>query len=569
MESRMKSARAPSWSRLTRFFLRAYEDEGLGRRKQAQALLVTLFAIAGSTLLISLFLTNRTTSFVVLGISLLSASLAFITRLGLADLASVVATFLLSAVFSSLVYFEPFTAGYEMYLTATLQGLVLMVCGIIARRKWLPLAVMACALVSLSLDFALRVAPATPLSMHLDDFVICVVVVVVSSFIGRAIMSRNALLLGLAEEEARTSAERLSRLEAALESTKGSLDLGVAVRGSAERTQCLIDALGSSSRAAEERMESLAGNIRAIAESQKGIALASAVVHANIDDQTAIVTQSSAAIEEMTASVSSISSITGSRRDSIARLKAATREGSGEMSKAVSAVKAMEESASSIMEVVAVIKTVASRTNLLAMNAAIEAAHAGEAGKGFSVVADEIRKLSETTSQNVKLISSTIKGTIDTIGTASAINRNAREAFVLIEREADSVSEAMEGIIRSLSEISQGSDEILRGVSESVSIAIKVKEAARETDSRIRSSAEGLSAVEAATAEIQRALASIAARFGDILAEAGAVSAAGKDNEAALRGLARTLDRLQPTDLREPKLAREPEFANGRREGGR
>ena len=145
--------------------------------------------------------------------------MTLLVKAGLASVASGAATLLLSVSFAALSFLEPFDAAYEIYLITALQGFVLMITGIIARGKWQSLGVMAIALAALALDFFSRIVPAGLFSKNVDDYVICNLVIVISAFIGRAIMSRNTLLLRKAESEASESAERLSRLEAAVESS--------------------------------------------------------------------------------------------------------------------------------------------------------------------------------------------------------------------------------------------------------------------------------------------------------------------------------------------------------------
>ncbi len=545
MEALAEASRPSLVSRITRFFLQAYEREGLVGRKQAESLMFTLLAMTGATLIISLVMTNKVVSLAILGIAVLSATLLVLVKFGRAGAASAAATLILSLSFAALSFSEPYVDPYELFMLTSLQGLVLMITGIIARGKWQSMGVMAIALSALSLDFWLRLVPAGRFSINIDDYVICILVIVFSASIGRAIMSKNSILLAKAEAEARASARGMASLESAIESGKGSLDLGAVARNSAERTQSLIDEQRALALSAKARMEALAESIRAINGAQAEIASSSAIVHQNVADQTAIVAESSAAIEQMTASINGITAITSSRRDSISRLKDTTRVGAEEMARAAEAVKAMEASSASILDVVGVIRAVASRTNLLAMNAAIEAAHAGDAGAGFSVVADEIRKLSEATGQNVKLISASIKGTIESVRTAAEANRRSQDIFGQIGIEADSVSAAMEEISRGLVEMAEGTGEILKGVAESVSITSKVKDAATNMDEKVKLSSSDLEALGASAAEVALGLAAIASRFENILEEARTVSAAGRDNEVGLLRLSDALERLK------------------------
>jgi methyl-accepting chemotaxis protein len=88
------------------------------------------------------------------------------------------------------------------------------------------------------------------------------------------------------------------------------------------------------------------------------------------------------------------------------------------------------------------INGIASQTNLLAMNAAIEAAHAGEYGKGFSVVADEIRKLAEASAANSKAIKTNLAAIIAGIKNANEASARSSESFATVQREIGAVSAA-------------------------------------------------------------------------------------------------------------------------------
>ena len=203
-------------------------------------------------------------------------------------------------------------------------------------------------------------------------------------------------------------------------------------------------------------------------------------LNSSIETQAASVAQSSSSVEEMVANIASIGQTLGKTDDVIRNLTTATGDGKATLVTSNTVTQKIAEESGSLMEASSVIQHIASQTNLLAMNAAIEAAHAGEAGKGFAVVADEIRKLAEESSTQGKTITATLKTLSGEIETLSASSKTVEEKFNAIFTLAEQVKEMSARVTEAMSEQENGSREVLTAIKSINTVTVEVQAGSEE-----------------------------------------------------------------------------------------
>ena len=130
------------------------------------------------------------------------------------------------------------------------------------------------------------------------------------------------------------------------------------------------------------------------------------------------------------------------------------------MAATVRAIGNVNDSVRSIGQMIEVLNDVASRTNLLSMNAAIEAAHAGDSGRGFAVVASEVRRLAETSQENSTSISKTLQAIIEDISSTSEVSQKTGENIHTIIGYVKEVAESFRELTSSMNEMAAGSSQV-------------------------------------------------------------------------------------------------------------
>ena len=179
-----------------------------------------------------------------------------------------------------------------------------------------------------------------------------------------------------------------------------------------------------------------------------------------IENQSSGVTQASAAVEQMLGNITSVSRSTEHMVDAFSQLEQHTRDGISKQNSVNEQITLMEEQSQMLFEANKTISKIAGETNLLAMNAAIEAAHAGAAGRGFSVVADEIRALSENSSQQSKRIGNELKKIQESIKNVVQSSAEAKQSFNSVTEQIRATDQLVNQIKGAMEESEIGSHQI-------------------------------------------------------------------------------------------------------------
>ena len=242
------------------------------------------------------------------------------------------------------------------------------------------------------------------------------------------------------------------------------------------KTRTDVDGISSHIQGMRSQVLSQSDKVNSTAGSMELIMTGITDLNDHISIQAESVSRSSSAIEEMIANVQSVTQTLVRNSENINSLAESSAASRTDLMKVSSDIKEIAQESESLLEINSVMQTIASQTNLLSMNAAIEAAHAGESGRGFAVVADEIRKLAENSGKQSKTISAVLKKIklmIDAITKSTVV---VMERFENMEHEVTIVSDQETAIRNAMEEQGVGSRQILEAITQLNSVTEKVRQ---------------------------------------------------------------------------------------------
>lgn len=252
------------------------------------------------------------------------------------------------------------------------------------------------------------------------------------------------------------------------------------IANSTEETTSSIEEINANIQSIDKQLNNLNDKINGYASAIEEIDANTNSFDTQISNQTDKIGDSTSAITQMMASLSNVAKISKAKRGMAIELGEIVHNSQDKIDITVNMFNKMVNNIKGIQEMVTAINQISSQTNLLSMNAAIEAAHAGESGKGFSVVAEEIRKLADSATISSKNISNMINEITTDVSNTDQYFQETNSAFEEIQNVVKSTVDAFTEIDASIEELNSGGEMILQSSESIQNITINIEKGSKE-----------------------------------------------------------------------------------------
>jgi methyl-accepting chemotaxis protein len=268
-------------------------------------------------------------------------------------------------------------------------------------------------------------------------------------------------------------------------------------------------------------------------------------LNGHVENQSNNISQASSAIEQMAANINSVTATLIKNTENVKTLKGASEIGRAGLRDVASDIQEIARESEGLMEINSVMENIASQTNLLSMNAAIEAAHAGDAGRGFAVVAEEIRKLAENSSEQSKIIGAVLKKIKESIDTITKSTDNVLNKFEAIDSSINTVAQQEENIRSAMEEQNEGSNLLLKSTGGLNEITRQVKSGSHEMLEGAKEVIQESNNLEKLSQEISGGMNEMATGAGQINVAVNHVNEISSKNREGIEALIREVSRFK------------------------
>jgi len=531
-------------------FIRPYVDSDLRLYKKAKLLAPALFAIGILSLTLSVLMA-LTKAWAVAGIltsliAFCALSLWMMAR-GRYGVASAMFLYALFGVMFAAIKFDQYQDLYECYVFGTLGGFLLIAAGLIAARQvqaWILTLLNLAAIAALYVFDSLPLDNGVVTDLAAQSLGTSALIIVAGGIFSTMAIRMQSELVEDTKRSAGTARRQYEEMATAVQSAQAAA-LGIGTRLAAAAEAMSGSARTLRDTAAEELagLEALDGALGAAEDGEAIAVSAQDRVQASLTEYSEKVLEASASISQMVESVDEIGRSAGERQSGITQLVDMARDGDERVTRISEAIAAIVSATGKMDEMNALIGDVAERTNMLGMNAAIEAAHAGEAGKGFAVVAEEIRTLSDTAAEGSGSIAAILAETRVVVAAASKASQQTGDFFMRMSGEIQRLSTTFNDLLVRLQEISQGTAGVTEAVRGFTALAESAGSAVDETRSVFHDAASRAASSRTFAATMKRSAARMTDSCDALLAQAASLNELGQENVQRMEVLRSRLEK--------------------------